>query len=242
VNFTILRYEILDSTNTEAANQARQGVDEGVCIIADEQTAGRGRQGRSWVSKKGSGLYFSIILRPRVEQRSITLIPIMAGIAVYDLLLKAFLIGPDIKWPNDILVGEKKICGILSEAVDTPRGLAVILGIGINLKGEVTENATSIQNEADLFADRDEVAETLMREIEKLYERFHADPASIVEEWKRRSTWFSGKAVRVTLGQGEIFTGITEGLEENGALRVKRPDGSITIVQAGDVEHLRSDS
>lgn len=238
MNFTILRYDTLDSTNTEAANQARQGADEGVCIVADEQTAGRGRQGRSWVSEKGSGLYFSIILRPKGEQRYITLIPLMAGIAVYDLLLKGFLIKPDIKWPNDILVGEKKICGILSEAVDTPLGPAVILGIGINLKYEV-DNATSIQSESTFTPTRDDAADALTAQLDKIYALFNTDPQRIIDEWQQRSSFFAGKPIRVTPTVGDSFTGITDGLESNGALRVKKADGQLVIVQAGDVERLR---
>ena len=116
MNFTILRFETLESTNTEAANQARQGADEGLCIIARQQTAGRGRHGRTWVSEKDSGLYFSIVLRPAIETRFLPLITLMTGVAVYDTL-KELGLKPDIKWVNDVLIGEKKICGILAETV-----------------------------------------------------------------------------------------------------------------------------
>lgn len=238
MNFRILCYDTIESTNTEAANQARQGAEEGLCIIADEQTAGRGRQGRSWVSEKDSGLYFSIILRPKTEQRYVTLIPLMAGVAVYELL-KSFEIAADIKWPNDILVGDKKICGILADAVETPQGLAVILGIGINLKGELAKNATSIGNESVFSPSRDDVADALTSQIEKYYASFTAQPQSIIGEWKSRSTWFAGKTVRVMVSDGESFMGITDGIGENGALRVKRENGEVSVVQAGDVEHLR---
>ena len=237
--FTVIHHDTLESTNTEAADQARRGVDEGLYIVADEQTAGRGRQGREWISKKGSGVFISLVLRPKVDSRYLTLIPLMAAVAVYDVLLKGFLIQPDIKWPNDILVGEKKICGILSEAVDTPRGLAVILGIGINTKaGVLPENATSIENESAFPAVRDEIVDVLTEEIAKLYHALHNDPAEIIDRWKQRSSYFEGKAVEVSSGN-EKFTGVTCGLEENGALRVKTADGSVRIVQAGDVERLR---
>src|SRR5436190_20969099 len=110
MHFTVIHYDTLASTNIEAADQARQGADEGLCIVADEQTAGRGRQGRAWLSEKGSGIFMSLVLRPNLEVKYLTLIPLMAAVAVYDVLLNAFLIQPDIKWPNDILAGEKKIC------------------------------------------------------------------------------------------------------------------------------------
>jgi BirA family biotin operon repressor/biotin-[acetyl-CoA-carboxylase] ligase len=242
MNFTILRFDTLDSTNTEAANQARTGVDEGLCVIADEQTAGRGRQGRSWESTKGAGLFFSIVLRPTLAPRELPLITLMAAAAVYDILLKAFLIRPDIKWPNDILVGERKICGILAEAVETSRGLAVILGIGINLKTEAPiENATSIEIESTFPADRDEIVDVLTEHLTIGYERLLSDPSAIIEDWKQRSSYFQGKAVQVTLGPNSVLSGVTDGLEANGALRIKRADGSVGIVQAGDVERLRSD-
>ena len=145
----ILRYNSLDSTNTEAANQARQGADEGLCVIARQQTAGRGRHGRTWVSAKDSGLYFSIVLRPTIATRFLPLITLMAGVAVYDTL-KELGLKPDIKWVNDVLIGEKKICGILAETVETPLGIAVVVGIGINLTNanfpdEIADTATSIQ-------------------------------------------------------------------------------------------------
>src|SRR5438045_9381514 len=104
MNIRVLRFDTLASTNTEAAEQARQGADEGLCIVADEQTRGKGRQGRSWVSEKGSGVYLSVILRPTLDTRYLSLITLMAAVAVYDILLKGFLIEPDIKWTYYIVV------------------------------------------------------------------------------------------------------------------------------------------
>lgn len=239
MHFTTLHFDTLGSTNTEAAEHARRGADEGVCIVADEQTAGRGRQGREWLSEKGSGLFMSLVLRPTLNPKHLTLIPLMAAVAVYDVLLKAFLIEPDIKWPNDILVHEKKICGILSEAVETSSGMAVILGVGINMKGRGPDNATSIERESALPAARDEIVDALTDEIAKLYTILGQAPNVIVDEWKKRSTYFEGKAVEVSSG-GERFTGVTCGLEENGALRVKTTDGVLRVIQAGDVERVRS--
>src|SRR5205807_289257 len=114
-------------------------------------TAGRGRHSRSWVSETDAGLYFSIVLRPALEMRYLPLITLMAGIAVCDTLTE-FGLKPDIKWVNDILIGEKKISGILAETVDTPTGLAVIVGIGINVRSsgllpEMEDKATSVETE-----------------------------------------------------------------------------------------------
>ncbi len=244
MNINILRFDLVESTNTEAVRHARLGADEGLCVVAREQSAGRGRQGRVWVSAKDDGLYFSIVLRPRFDPRSFPLITLMAGVAVYDSL-KEFGITPDIKWVNDLLVNDKKIAGILAESVETPQGIAVIVGIGVNLTSrsfppEIAGSATSVEAETGKLLPPDELCSALVRYLTYFYELLSGDDgaAEIVGEWRRRSSYFNDKPVRVTL-QNKSFEGTTDGLEENGALRVKTRDGSVTIVQAGDVERLR---
>lgn len=244
MDFTILRFDSVGSTNTEAADQARRGAAEGLCVIAEEQTAGRGRHGRTWISEKGSGLYFSIVLRPKLAPRYLPLITLMAGVAVHDAL-EEFGVRPDIKWVNDLLVGEKKIGGILAETVETASDLAVVVGIGINLtsrnfRAETTQTATSIENETGKVVAADELAESITAFLSYFYETLNGPggPADIIDSWRRRSSYFSGKNVRVTLA-GDVIEGVTDGLEENGALRVKNSDGSVRIVQAGDVERVR---
>lgn len=244
MNFTILRFDTIDSTNTEAAKQARLGADEGLCVLARQQTAGRGRKGRAWVSDMDAGLYFSLVLRPKVAVRYLPLITLMTGVAVHDAL-REFDLRPDIKWVNDILIGDLKISGILAETVDTPQGLAVVVGIGVNLTSrafpdEIAATATSIETKTGRPIAADEVAEQLTGYLSYFYEILNAPggPAEIVDQWRRRSSYFSGKSVRVTL-ESEVIEGTTDGLEENGALRVKTQGGSVTIIQAGDVERLR---
>ncbi len=245
MNISVLRFDTLGSTNTEAANQARLGAAEGLCVIARRQTAGRGRRGRSWTSEQDAGLYFSIVLRPKIDPAYLPLITLMAGVVVHDALNNRGLL-PDIKWPNDILVSEKKIAGILAETVETDSGLAVVVGIGINLKAnaypqEVAENATSVEEETDEPVDPQAIVSSLTTYFRDFYDVLCAadGPANIVYEWRRRSTYYDGKAVRVTL-DSEMIDGLTDGLEENGALRVKTDDDSVRVVQAGDVERLRT--
>jgi birA, biotin-[acetyl-CoA-carboxylase] ligase region len=132
MNFTVRYFDSIDSTNTAALKQARTGADEGLCIVARQQTAGRGRQGRVWTSPPDAGLYLSIVLRPTPEAQQLPLITLASAVAVFDTLGQLD-IDADIKWPNDILVDEKKICGILAETTETERGFAVVVGIGINL-------------------------------------------------------------------------------------------------------------
>ncbi|MFN2501140.1 MAG: biotin--[acetyl-CoA-carboxylase] ligase [Pyrinomonadaceae bacterium] len=244
MNITVLHYDSLDSTNSEAANQARLGAAEGVCIVAARQTAGRGRHGRTWVSEKDAGLYFSIILRPKLEPRLLPLITLMTGVAVSDALREYGLV-PDIKWVNDLHVNGKKIGGILAETVETTTGLAVIVGIGINITSRnfpksIAADATSIEAESGRRVTSNELAETLTRYLSYFYEILIDDgPEAILQHWRQRSSYFSGKAVRVTV-DNDTFEGVTEGLEENGALRVRTSHGNVRIIQAGDVERLRS--
>ena len=244
MNITVLTYDSLDSTNTEALKQARQGADEGLCIVARQQTAGRGRHGRVWVSQKNAGLYFSIVLRPKLDTKFLPLITLMTGVAVHDTLQDLGL-NADIKWVNDVLVNGKKISGILAETTETNNGLAVGVGIGINLKStnfppEIADIATSLESETKVAATGN-LVELLTKYLTYFYEILRSEngPAEIIDQWRRRSSYFSGKAVRVVL-ENETITGVTDGLEPNGALRVRRENGELSIIHAGDVEQLRS--
>src|SRR5690349_24183511 len=170
----VLRFESLPSTNTELARLASEGADEGLSIVADEQTAGRGRLQRAWSSPKGAGLYFSILLRPTIPQDQWPLITFAAALAAADALLEASDLQTDIKWPNDLLSGERKICGILAEAIDTPGGRAVILGIGINLTQnafppELENVATSVAEVGGRPADREEILTALLDALSRWY-------------------------------------------------------------------------
>jgi BirA family biotin operon repressor/biotin-[acetyl-CoA-carboxylase] ligase len=240
MRFNILRFDSLDSTNTEALKQARLGADEGTCIIARQQLAGRGRLGRNWESPKDAGLYLSVVLRPSFEHAHFPLITLAAAVAVYDTLADSGL-RPDIKWPNDILVDEKKICGILAETTETTKGLAVIVGIGINLRSQDDphlQSAASLESQGVSVAS-EHLEKCLLAQFSRHYSQLTADAKWVITEWQQRSSYYSGKRVRVTLAN-EIFAGVTDGLEPNGALRIRKDDGSVTSVQAGDVEHLRS--
>ncbi|HLM01227.1 MAG TPA: biotin--[acetyl-CoA-carboxylase] ligase [Pyrinomonadaceae bacterium] len=250
MNITILRFDEIGSTNTEALNQARLGADEGLCVVARKQSAGRGRQGRVWISEADAGLYFSIVLRPaKIETRFLPLITLMTAVAVHDTLEEAFDLECDIKWANDIHVRDKKICGILAEAAETTKGLAVVVGIGINLKSsnfppEIADIATSIEAETGQKIDSAELLETLTGFLAYHYEILREETKGaekIRREWKRRSSYAQGKKVRVFL-ENETLSGTTDGIEENGALRVRTGEtGETRIVQAGDVERLRGE-
>jgi BirA family transcriptional regulator, biotin operon repressor / biotin---[acetyl-CoA-carboxylase] ligase len=245
MNFTLLRFDTLESTNTEAINQAKRGADEGLCVIAKRQTAGRGRHGRTWISEKDAGLYFSIILRPKIETRFLPLITLMTAVSVADTLKHLYALKPDIKWANDIHIGGKKISGILAEMCETEKGTAVIVGIGINLKSSnfpagIADIATSIQAEISKTPDFEKLLKTLSQFLNYFYDILQSEngAAKIIDEWQKRSSYAFGKEVKVKLENENLF-GTTDGLEASGALRVRTDSGEIRVIQAGDVESLR---
>jgi len=243
LNPKVLRFESLPSTNTELARLASEGAAEGVSIVADEQTAGRGRLQRAWSSPRGAGLYFSILLRPTTRQNYWPLITFMAALAVGDALREACGLETDIKWPNDILSGERKICGILAEAIDTPAGRAVILGIGINLTEnafppELANVATSVSEATGSAPEREQILAALLTALSHWYSLLD-NPSLIIDAWSNRSSYALGKLVQVSNGD-DVWQGTTAGVEPDGALRLRTSSGDIKLVRAGDVYRIRS--
>jgi BirA family biotin operon repressor/biotin-[acetyl-CoA-carboxylase] ligase len=241
----IVRFESLPSTNTELARMASEGAGEGLSIVADEQTAGRGRLQRAWSSPKGVGLYFSILLRPRIAPSHWPLITFMAALAVGDALNEAAGINTDIKWPNDLLSGERKICGILAEAIETPAGRAVVLGIGINLTPqafpeELKTVATSVWEATGRQPERETILAALLRALSRWYSLLHeaGGPEKIIAAWSSRSTYATGRLVQVSNGD-EVWQGTTCGVEDDGALRLNTQNGEMKLVRAGDVYSVR---
>jgi BirA family biotin operon repressor/biotin-[acetyl-CoA-carboxylase] ligase len=242
----ILRYESLPSTNTEAARQAVAGAGEGLCVVAREQTAGRGRRERAWASPKDAGLYFSVVLRPQIEVAAWPLIPLACALAVRDALTDACSLETDIKWPNDLLARGRKLCGILAETCDTPHGRACIVGIGINLNdtafpSEIAERATSVEAEMGRAPDGERLLAALVRRLAARYAELQSSDGAraTVQAWCAASSYAQGKRVRVTLGDDQSFEGATRGIEDDGALCVETNGGEIMIVRAGDVVALR---
>jgi BirA family biotin operon repressor/biotin-[acetyl-CoA-carboxylase] ligase len=241
----ILRFDSIDSTNLEALRQAKAGAPEGLCIIAREQTKGRGRLDRSWQSPPDAGLYMSLILRPKFAMTAWPLLTLMAALAVCDSLMKACELRADIKWPNDLCVNDRKLCGILAETVETALGPAAVVGIGINLSSEIVPlvqvEATSVESETGRRPDSDLVLNSLLNSMAERYDllRSAAGCEHTIREWCEHSSFALGRRVRVTLSD-EAFEGTTRGLESDGALRVETAGGKMKIVRAGDVTAVRS--
>ena len=242
----ILRFDSLPSTNLEAARRAVEGAQEGLCVVAREQTAGRGRLERQWVSPKGAGLYFSIILRPEFEQSSWPLLTLMAAVSVNEALFVSCALQTDIKWPNDLLANNKKLCGILAETVETSQGRAVVVGIGINLTNhsfpaELDKVATSVEAAAHQTPDIEVVLEALIGSLTVYYQMLQrsSGPEDSVREWSTRSSYACGKRIRVANGD-QIVEGTSRGLEPDGALRIETDGGEVKVIRTGDVSSLRA--
>lgn len=241
--FIIHHYLSLSSTNDQLKQMAE--APEFTCVVADEQTAGRGRRTRTWLSTPGDGLYLSVLLRPTCASQKIPLLSLMAAIAVAETAAKYVAASLDIKWPNDVLAGERKLSGILVEGASAgasaPR---IILGIGVNLNHasfppELHDAATSLRLESGRPVNPAEFRDELLAALARWYGRMRGENESaIVHRWQELSSYARGKQIVVTLDDEQLI-GETAGLTETGSLRVRTPDGSIRVILAGEVSRLR---
>lgn len=237
---TLLRLDSVSSTNDVARDLALSGASEGLCVIAREQTAGRGRQARSWSSPPGEGLYLSLILRPSVTASASGIITLAAAVAVAETLRLDFEIAADIKWPNDVLVVGRKICGILVEAaIEDDRLQYAIMGIGVNLAQrsfpeEIGNAATSVRMETDRAVEPEEFMQLLFPRLEHWYLVATSDAARVRERWEELSS--SGHACRVSVESADgVIEGVTRGLTAGGGLIVELATGERREIVAGDV-------
>ncbi len=234
-----------DSTNRVALELGHAGEPEGAVILAEEQTAGRGRAGRSWHSERAAGIYVTLLLRPRLAPVQAPLLTMMAGLSAHAAVQAVTGLTVDLKWPNDLLIRGKKVGGILTEMHAEPGQVRfVIVGIGLNVNqekfsGDLASVATSLREETGKQQSRLELLVLLLREFENDYNRFLREGvAGVVERFDAASSYARGKRVRVTNGT-ESYTGVTAGLAPEGLLQVKRDDGQMVTVLAGDVAEAR---
>jgi len=241
----ILHYFKTDSTNSVAMALAARGEEHGTVVVAEEQTAGRGRFGRVWYSEKSSGIYVSVILRPALAPSAAPVLTLMAGLAVHRAIETSTGLAADIRWPNDVLVSGRKVCGILTEmSAELDRLHAVVLGIGINVNhreipDELKPIATSLRIETGKTVSRVQVLVALLKEIQEHYDLLlHAGGATIIERWSAASTFAEGKPIRVLTNSGE-YRAVTAGLDPSGALRVRRSDGREETLVAGEIIEVK---
>jgi BirA family transcriptional regulator, biotin operon repressor / biotin---[acetyl-CoA-carboxylase] ligase len=231
-----------ESTNAVAFRLAEEGAPEGTVVIADTQSAGKGRLGRIWLSPPGVNLYCSVVLRPPISPVAACQLTFLSVVAVARAIEVCTKLTPQIKWPNDILICGKKVAGLLNEMnAETEKVNFVVLGIGVNLNmrlsqlGEgVRHPATSLLEEGGVEVDRTLFARTLLTELDGLYDRFLQEgDAPVRAEWLERSA-VRGRSVRVSCGARE-FSGVVQGVDSFGALLVQIPGGPLETVLSGDV-------
>jgi BirA family biotin operon repressor/biotin-[acetyl-CoA-carboxylase] ligase len=231
----------IDSTNTVAMQLGDEGEPHGAVVLAEEQTAGRGRAGRKWVSEKSSGIHATILLRPPTPPAQAAVLTLVAGLAARDAVADETGLAPDIRWPNDLLLGGKKFGGILTEMRAEPdRVHYAVIGIGINVNqtrmpAELDSIATSLRIESGRIHSRIELLIRLLRHLDRYYNQFISEGAKpILDRFAAVSSYCQGKRVRISMAT-ETFVGTTAGLEPSGVLRVAREDGRIETVISGDV-------
>jgi BirA family biotin operon repressor/biotin-[acetyl-CoA-carboxylase] ligase len=233
-----------DSTNRVAMELGYADEPEGAVVLAEEQTAGRGRAGRSWHSERGAGLYVTLLLRPKLSPVQAPLLTMLAGLSAHTAVLAQTGLSAELKWPNDLLLNGKKLGGILTEMYAEPNAVRfVLVGIGINVAqekfpGELATTATSLRKETGRLHSRLEVLVKLLSQFETDYNRFLREGAPyVVERFELVSNFANGKRVKVDTGR-ETFLGTTDGLSAEGLLIVKKADGGRVTVIAGDVSEV----
>jgi BirA family biotin operon repressor/biotin-[acetyl-CoA-carboxylase] ligase len=236
------------STNSLALDAGAAGVPEGSVFLAEEQTAGRGRGGHAWHSARADGVYCSVLLRPQLPPTKVLLLALAAGLAVRSAVLEVTGLEADLKWPNDLLLGNKKFCGILTEMhSEATRVRHVVAGIGLNVNHrsfpeELREEATSLYLESRTICSRVEIVGALLKSLDREYRALVSDTLvsdkgseeadahdSILQRFQEHSSWTNGCTVRIEEDVDD-YTGITEGLDGQGFLLVRTPQGQRTVV------------
>jgi len=238
----IYSYESTDSTNDVAHRLARSGSPEGTAVFSESQSKGRGRMGRHWVSPKGKGIYFSFILRPDVPPAEAPKITLMSAVGVAIAIRNITHLGALIKWPNDILVNDRKVVGILTEmSAEVNTVSYIVLGIGINVntsRSDLPKEATSLKSEAGAELSRVDLAREVLRELDRQYRVFNEKGfEKIIDEWKGLSHTL-GEEVKITC-HGRKIEGTAVDLDMSGTLVVRLDNGFMEHVTAGDVLMVR---
>jgi len=210
----------------EAARLASEGAPSGAAVVADEQTAGQGRLGRSWHSAPNDGLYVTVILRMPELKPAITM---ALGIAVADAIAEISGLKPDLRWPNDVMIGDRKLAGLLTVFESG----AVLAGIGINVNhrefpADIAPIATSLRIETGREYDRETLLQAILRAVTA------ANPDTALRDFAARSSYVSGRRVSVDMGPETVY-GTTAGLDAEGFLKLRKDDGEEITILAGGV-------
>lgn len=228
-------FDEVGSTMDVARELARKGAEAGTVVVAEQQGKGKGRLGRSWLSPRG-GIYFSLVLRPPISPVHAAKMMLMASVAVAQAIRKELGLPAELKWPNDVLISGRKVCGILAEmAAEADAVTFVVLGIGINVNAPVAEErATSLHEELGRDVSRSRLLDCILDEIERLEGVLGS--GEVLERWKSLSATI-GRRVRIVGPEGEI-EGQAVDIERGGELMVRESDGSLRPVVTGDCFHV----
>lgn len=229
------------STNTLAKYLSENDIENGSIIISEKQNAARGRSGKSWESPLG-GIWLSIILNPNVDSSKIHLITLATGVAVAKSLKRIGIENPEIKWPNDIMINGKKVCGILTEAITKFNSIKiVIVGVGIDanlsiedLPEELQNTTTTLENELKKKVDENKLIRIFLEEFERIYEIYsHEKYEEILKDW-RKSSYSIGKIVEVKKPKNKSYDGYVVGISKDGGLIIEKYDGTLEKVISGE--------
>jgi BirA family biotin operon repressor/biotin-[acetyl-CoA-carboxylase] ligase len=237
--------EVVRSTNDLLKEKARAGAPEWSVVVADRQTAGRGRAGHQWVSPAGN-LFLSVLVRPDTSAAQVTILPLAAGLATAEAA-SDFSVDARLKWPNDVVVADRKLAGILVEGLSGAGGLeAAVIGIGLNvgldpasLPGDLRDRVTSLAALAERPVAVTDAAAAVLARLRVWYDRLAREGAPrVLAAWRERSVPWWGRPVEARSG-GSILRGTAQGLDERGALLLDLEDGSRVAVVSGEVSELR---
>jgi BirA family biotin operon repressor/biotin-[acetyl-CoA-carboxylase] ligase len=234
------RIEVVDETESTNADLLADAAAPDRCVlVAEHQSAGRGRLDRSWVSPPGAGLTFSVLVRPAAQPASWGWLPLLTGLALAEAVQEVAGIAVSLKWPNDLIAGpdERKLAGILAQST----GAGVVIGVGLNVSTTADElpvdTATSLALLGADDVDRTTLLAAVLDAFERWYVRWPAEPSALGAAYRARCATL-GRPVRVALAAGGTLEGVAEDVDESGRLRV-RTSGGAEAVAAGDVVHLR---
>lgn len=238
----IFAYNLADSTNTIAYNLAEQSEIEGALIVAEKQTKGKGRMGRHWVSPQGSGIYMSLILKPKISPAEAGKITLMSSVAVAKTIRKITGLQAVIKWPNDVYIDQGKVCGILTEmSAELDRINFIIMGIGINIntiKTDLPDTATSLFIKTGEKINRIVFLQKMLAELETYYHKLvKGEFSEIIDDWRDLSMTL-GKRIKVEW-RGQIIQGQAMDVDDSGALILRDDFGFTHHILSGDISIIR---
>lgn len=234
--------ESVNSTNELAKELARKGAVQGTVVIAEEQTGGKGRMGREWYSPSREGLWFSVILRPEISPADAGKLTLVSAVGVAETIRELTGIPAGIKWPNDVLINNRKVCGILVEmSAEIDKINYLVIGIGVNVSldaakipRELGSVAVSLEEQQKLRVTRAQLLAALLNKLDSLYEEFLAGRfPDILKSWKEMSVSLN-RWVRVVSGN-EVEEGVAFDLDDDGALILMKKDGAVKRILSGDV-------